>query len=95
MKESVTSVTNSGNGNSNDIADDLDLDNVSDDADDEQEEECSSLASDLSWFHDHYYTTEDPRTRYYIIRAQSFTSLKADLRQDISGGFAFSRCHFS
>ena len=25
-------------------------------------------------------------------RAQSFTSLKADLCQDISGGFAFSRC---
>ena len=25
-------------------------------------------------------------------RAQSFTSLKADLRQDINGGFAFSRC---
>ena len=26
-----------------------------------------------------------------ILRAQSFTSLKADLRQDINGGFAFSR----
>ena len=25
-------------------------------------------------------------------RAQSFTSLKADLRKDIYGGFAFSRC---
>ena len=25
------------------------------------------------------------------LRAQSFTSLKADLRQDINGGFAFSR----
>ena len=24
--------------------------------------------------------------------AQSFTSLKADLRQDINGGFAFSSC---
>ena len=24
--------------------------------------------------------------------AQSFTSLNADLRQDINGGFAFSRC---
>ena len=24
--------------------------------------------------------------------AQSFTLLKADLRQDINGGFAFSRC---
>ena len=28
----------------------------------------------------------------YILRAQSFTSLKADLRQDINGGFTFSRC---
>ena len=27
-----------------------------------------------------------------ILRAQSFTSLKADLRQDINGGFAFSKC---
>ena len=27
-----------------------------------------------------------------ISRAQSFTSLKADLRQDINGGFVFSRC---
>ena len=26
------------------------------------------------------------------VRAQSFTSLKADLRQDLNGGFAFSRC---
>ena len=26
-------------------------------------------------------------------RAQSFTSLKADLRQDINRGFAFSWCH--
>ena len=25
-------------------------------------------------------------------RAQSFTSLKADLRQDINGGLAFSQC---
>ena len=55
VKESVTSVTNSN--------DDQDLDNVSDD--EEEGEECSSLASDLSWFQDHYYTTEDPR--YYII----------------------------
>lgn len=55
VKESVTSdVTNSNN----DIADEQDLD-ISDD--DEEEEECSSLASDLSWFQDHYYTTEDPR----------------------------------
>ena len=59
VKESVTSVTNS-----NDV-DVQDLDNVSDDDADEEEEECSSLASDLSWFQDHYYTTEDPR--YYII----------------------------
>ena len=28
----------------------------------------------------------------YILRAQSFTSLKADFRQDINRGFAFSRC---
>ena len=27
-----------------------------------------------------------------IFWAQSFTSLKADIRQDIDGGFAFSRC---
>ena len=59
VKESVTSVTNSNDVN------DQDLDNVSDDDADEEEEECSSLASDLSWFQDHYYTTEDPR--YYII----------------------------
>ena len=30
--------------------------------------------------------------RYVIFGAQSFTSLKADLRQDIKRGFAFSRC---
>ena len=29
---------------------------------------------------------------YCLLRAQSFTSVKADLRQDIKGGFAFSRC---
>ena len=28
------------------------------------------------------------------LRAQSFTSLKADLHQDINGGFVFRRCHF-
>ena len=28
----------------------------------------------------------------YTYRYQSFTSLKADLPQDINGGFAFSRC---
>ena len=28
----------------------------------------------------------------FKLRAQSFTSLKADLCQDINGGFAFSRC---
>ena len=31
-------------------------------------------------------------TNKIIPRAQSFTSLMADLRQDINRGFAFSRC---
>ena len=30
--------------------------------------------------------------RWQSLRAQSYTTLKADLRQDINGGFAFSRC---
>ena len=30
--------------------------------------------------------------RTTTLRTQSFTSLKADLRQDINGGFALSRC---
>ena len=38
-------------------------------------------------------STEFNVSTYIIsLRAQSFTSLKADLHQDINGGLAFSRC---
>ena len=33
-----------------------------------------------------------PRAKDPKLRTQSFTSLKADPRQDINGGFDFSRC---
>ena len=44
------------------------------------------------------YQSDDDLTQHLLTGklvlhwAQSFTSLKADLRQDINGGFAFSRC---
>ena len=36
--------------------------------------------------------TRRPAAAVETSRAQSFTSLKADLHQDINVGFAFSRC---
>ena len=35
---------------------------------------------------------ENARGRCHSYRAQSFTSLRADLCQDINGGFAITRC---
>ena len=38
----------------------------------------------------HYWQKRFVPVMNLLFRAQSFTSLKADLRQDINGGFAFS-----
>ena len=38
-----------------------------------------------------YRSKEAERYIFSLFRAQSFTSLKADLHQDINGGFPFSR----
>ena len=40
----------------------------------------------------HYLGILDYFSIFKSLWAQSFTSLKADLCQDINGGFAFSRC---